>query len=156
MKKIFKYIIALFLTWLLVDLLTYFITKPYYKEFYNYEILTQNPIIEVSECKNSYMKGYIKGTATNNSEQIINQAYVKAEFYKDDGELLGIEYYEIPYFNPQEEASFEIYHTYRDIGNIKISIGEGILQGISKQPIKENMDKYVPFLGLAALLYLLP
>ncbi len=64
MKKIFTYMILLAVTYFLVGFFTYFITKPYYRNFNNYEILTENPKIEVTECKSSYTKGYIKGTVT--------------------------------------------------------------------------------------------
>ena len=156
MKKIVKYIIGFIIAYFVLDFLTYFVTKPYYRDFYNYEILTESPAIQVTEAKSSYSKGYIKGIAKNTTGELIDEACVKAEIYKENGDFLGYKYYDISYFNPQEEDKFEIYYSYKDVGNIKLSIVEGNPQKMGQITIDEEIEKYVPFLGLAVILYLIP
>ena len=155
MKKIFRYIILLIVRYILVGAFTYIITKQYYRNFSNYEILTENPQIEIIECKTSYAKGYIKGTVTNTTGEIIDESNVQLTIYNKNGEFLGCEYYTIQYFHPQENASFEINFSYKNVGNIEVRVINEKLETI-KGGLLNSIDDEMLGYGIITFLLFKP
>lgn len=120
MKKFGKYFINFIVLFLLVSALMHLGTmKKEKREGQVIECVTQtnSPVIEIIECKD----GLIKGTITNDTTIIINEIYVKAEFYDKDNNLLETNYSEIKYFNVGEKAKFEISFTNVNITKVKIT-----------------------------------
>ena len=119
MKKFWKYFINFVVLMLLVSGFTYFGMDSYQKRLQPIEcsIETQSPVIEITETTNRKLTG----TVTNDTNILINNIYVKADFFNETGKLVGTEYYEIKYFNVGEKAKFEIEYTYRNITNIVVS-----------------------------------
>jgi len=154
MKKILKYVVLLIVTYFVVGFFTYLITKPYYRNFGNYEILTENPKIEVTECKSSYTKGYVKGTVTNNTGEIIEKATVQITIYNKNGEFLGYRYCKIPYFYPQEEAKFEANYTYKNIGKVEITVINKDIETIKQEFIGELDENTLGYALIVMLLIL--
>lgn len=152
MEKIIKCVVLLIVTYLTVTLFINLITKPYYKDFKGYEIVTKEPKIQITECKNSYTKGYIKGTISNTTDEIIDAVCIKVNLYNEKGNYLGTEYYPILYFYPQEEANFEVKYSYKDIGHIKIEVENKKLIE-DKFAIFDQIDgNTIPYLELTLLL----
>ena len=152
MKKIFRYIIILVVTYILVGVFTYFITKQYYRDFSNYEILTESPQVEITECKTAYSKGYIKGTITNTTGEIIEESNVQVTIYDKNGEFLGCEYYTIQYFHPQENASFEVNYAYKNVVKIEVKLINEKLETIKGGLLNSIDDKT---LGYAIITFLI-
>lgn len=122
MKKIFRYIVLLIVVYLVVEIFVYFLTKPYYKDMNNYEILVTNPTIEITESKVARNKGYIRGTATNNTGAMIESLKLRFDFYNEIGEYIGSEYHGIEPFNASEKSRFDIKYEYKNVSEIKISV----------------------------------
>jgi len=122
MKKIFKYVILLIVVYVLVELSVYFLTKPYYKDMNNYEILVKSPVIQITESKVAKNKGYIEGTATNETAEMINNLIIRFDFYNEQGTYVGSKYKEVEIFNASEKVKFDIQYDYKNVAEIKISI----------------------------------
>lgn len=122
MKKIFRYIVLLIVIYLVVEIFVYFLTKPYYKDMNNYEILFEEPIVEITESKAAKNKGYIQGYTTNNTGEIINNITIRFDFYDKNGTYMGTKYKEIDIFNATEKVNFDIKYEYKNVSEIKISI----------------------------------
>lgn len=122
MKKIFRYIVLLAVIYLVVEIFVYFLTKTYYQDMNNYEILVETPEIEITESKVSKTKGYIKGYAINNTDALIRNLNIKFDFYNEHGKLIGVEYEPIEIFNASEKVKFDIKYEYNEVAEIKISI----------------------------------
>lgn len=122
MKKIFRYVVLLIVVYLVVEIFVYFLTKTYYRDMNNYQILVKNPAIVVTECKVAKNKGYIEGTATNNSEEILNDIIIKFEFYDKQGVYVGTKYEEIEILNATEKLKFNIQYDYKNVAEIKIGV----------------------------------
>jgi len=122
MKKIWRYVILLIVVYLVVEIYVYFLTKTYYKDMNNYEILVKSPAIEITESKVAKDKGYIEGTATNNTGALINNLSLKFDFYNEQGKYIGTEYHRIETFNATEKSKFNIKYEYENVKEIKISI----------------------------------
>ena len=122
MKKIFRYLLLLILVIVVVRIYVYFLTKPYYKDMNNYQVLVQTPKIEVTESKSDQKKGYIKGTATNNTGAMMNNVKIKFDFYDENDKNIGTEYHDIGVFNVGEKSKFDIKYIYQNVAKITISI----------------------------------
>ena len=77
----------------------------------------ESPVIQVTETTNKK----ITGTVTNDTNILINEIYVKAEFYNDAGTLIGTKYDKIKYFNVGEKAKFTIEYGYTNITTVKLT-----------------------------------
>lgn len=157
MNKILKWILLLIVVFIAVGVSTDLITKSFYKESKNYEILTKNPSIEVTEYKKAHTDGYVKGTVTNTTGEIIDEATIQVAIYNKNNDFLGYEYHTISYFHPQEKLSFEIHYTYKNVGRITLEVVEGKPQETSKDSIINNIDdETFAYYQLAGLLGLFP
>ena len=122
MKKIFTSIILLVVVYLIVEVCVYFITKTYYKEMNNYEILVEAPEIKVKESKVAKNKGYIQGTAKNNTGAMITSLSIKFDFYDENEKYIGSEYHKIEPFNVNEVSKFDVKYEYSGVSEIKVSV----------------------------------
>ena len=122
MKKILRYVVMLIVIYLVVQIFVYFLTKAYYVDLQNYEILVKEPKIEITDSKVSKNKGYISGKATNNTGTLIKELKIKFDFYNEDGNFLGSEYKEIDYFNVNEVVNFDVKYYYQNVNEFKVSI----------------------------------
>lgn len=156
MKKILKWILLLIIVFVAVGFSTDLITKSFYKDSKNYEILTKNPSIEVSEYKKAHTDGYVKGKVTNTTGEIIDEATVQVAIYNKNNDFLGYEYYTIPYFHPQERTSFEIHYTYKNVGKITLEVVEGKPETLKDGIINNVDDDVFAYYQLAGLLGIFP
>ena len=122
MKKIFRYVILLIVAYIVVEVLVYFLTKTYYKDLNNYDILVESPVIEIKESKVAKSKGYIQGNITNDTGELMRNLRVKFDFYNEQGKYVGSENKTIDVFNISERLNFDIKYEYKDVSEIKISI----------------------------------
>ena len=122
MKKIFRYVILLIVAYIVVEVLVYFLTKTYYKDLNNYDILVESPVIEITESKVSKSKGYIQGNITNDTGELMRNLRVKFDFYNEQGRYVGSENKTIDVFNISERLNFDIKYEYDDVNEIRISI----------------------------------
>lgn len=122
MKKIFRYVILLIVAYIVVEVLVYFLTKTYYKDLNNYDILVESPVIEIKESKVAKSKGYIQGNITNDTGELMRNLRVKFDFYNEQGKYVGSENKTIDVFNISERLNFDIKYEYDDVNEIRISI----------------------------------
>lgn len=122
MKKIFRYLLLLIAVIIVVRIYVYFLTKPYYKDMNNYKILVQTPKIEVTESKADKNRGYIQGTAQNDTGEMMKDTKIKFDFYDENEKYIGSEYHNIGVFNVGEKSKFDIKYRYKNVSKITISI----------------------------------
>lgn len=121
MKRFLKYLILLIVAYIIVNLLIAFGTHKWYKDFTNYQILSNSPVVTVEESKIAKAAGYLKGTVENDTGKLINKITVMVSFYDENGNGLGNKTHEIKYFNVGEKAPFEIEYSYENVEKIEIS-----------------------------------
>lgn len=122
MKKIFRYVLLLILVYIVVEVFVHFMTKAYYKDFNNYNILADKPKIEITESKIAKNKGYIQGKVTNNTEELLKNVNIDFIFYNENNTQIGIENKVIEIFNVGEEVKFEVKFEYKNVAEIKINV----------------------------------
>lgn len=153
MKKIINCVILLIVAYFVVNIFITLVTTPHYKDFKNYEIVTAEPKVEITECKSSYTKGYIKGNIRNTTGKLMEVACMKVTLYSEMGNYLDTKYYTIPYFHPQEQKEFEIKYSYKNIGKIKIEVVEENFSEDKIAYIKELVgEDFIPYLEITLLI----
>ena len=141
-KKLRLYVLMFIGFFLLVTLLTNFLMRDDYKNT-NYEIKVESPVIAVTECKAAYGNGYIKGSVTNNTEEIIPLKYLQINLYDKDDVYLGSEYKELKNFYPQETINFDMNYDYLNIEKATLDFvneipqkkGFNLLEGVDDETL---------------------
>ena len=159
-KKFWMYFWMFIGFFLFITLSTNFLMRDNYKNIRNYEIKAESPVIEVTECKAAYSNGYIKGTVTNNTKELIPLKYLQINLYDKDGVYLGSEYKELKIFNVDETISFDINYNYIDVEKVTLAFTDEIPEKTAFN-LFENVDNEqlkiaAPFAGLLLLVTILP
>lgn len=132
MKKFKVYFFIFLGFFILSTLLTNFLMRDNYKNI-NYEIKSESLEIQVSECKAANSNGYIKGSVTNNTGELIPLKYLQINLYDKDDVYLGSEYKELKNFYPQETINFDMSYDYLNIDKVVLNL-------IDEIPEKEGND----------------
>lgn len=122
MKLFRTWLILFILFYLFVDFICFASIKLTYKNLNSYEILVDNPKIEIIEAKGTYANGYIKGSLTNTTNNLIENKFIKVELFSDRNVNLGTEYIKIEKLDLAKTMDFEVKYSYTDVSNYKIDI----------------------------------
>ena len=159
MKKFKIYFFIFIGFFALSTVLTNFLMRDDYKNI-NYEIKSNSLEIQVAECKAAYSNGYIKGSVTNNTDELISLKYLEINVYDKEGVYLGSEYKELKYFNPKETISFDITYNYLNADTTVINLIDKIpeKEGIAflKNMDDEQMKIAAPIAGALMLFVMIP
>lgn len=160
LKKFWMYFIMFIVFFLLITALTNFTMRDNYKDITNYETKSESPEIIVSECKAARSHGYIKGSVTNNTEELIPLKYLQINLYDEDGIYLGSEYKELKYFNPQETINFDINYNYNNVDKVTLNLVDDIPEKESSNLFSgindEQLKIALPIAGLLVFYTILP
>ena len=126
MKKLFRYFILFLAFFFVIGLLTNLEMKEHFNNEPKYTVNVESPKIEVKENKASYTSGYIKGSITNDTKELITNKYLQFDFYDKDGIYKGTESKEIRIFNVSEKIPFDIEFRYENIDKIDIKFVDEI------------------------------
>jgi len=159
LKKFWLYFWMFIGFFLFVTLSTNFLMRDVYKNT-NYEIKVESPVIEITECKAADSNGYIKGSITNNTEEIIPLKYLQVNLYDKDGVYLGSEYKELKNFYPQETMNFDMNYDYLNVEKVTLDFvneipekkGFNLFENVDDQTLKIA----APIAGLLVLVTILP
>ena len=80
LKMFFKYALCIAIFWFLSDFLIYMGIKGIYKTI-EAKVMTEVPTVNVAEAKATYVNGYVKGNIYNNTNDTINNKYLKIACY---------------------------------------------------------------------------
>lgn len=157
-KTFLKYVLMLIGLYIIVNLLTYWLTMDTYKNITDYKILTEEPTISITECKATYSKGHINGTITNNTSEQMREIYIKIDLYDKEENYLGTKYEAINILNVSETNKFSIAFDYSNVNSVQISTtNEKPKSDIYvSDKVSETVEKWFPFIGIITLIYLLP
>ena len=120
LKRFRMYLLMFIGFFILMTVLTNFLMRDDYKSI-NYEIKAEFPVVEVTECKAAYSNGYIKGSVTNNTEELINLKYLQVNLYDENEVYLGSVYKELKLFNVNESINFDMSYNYLNIDKVTLN-----------------------------------
>lgn len=158
MKKFLIYTILVIIVIVATDFIADLCLESGYKPIYNYEIATTSPKIEIIEAKTTNANGTIKGTVTNETNQFMQNLFIKMELLSDIGNTLGTEYLQVGNLQPQQSKEFELNYRYNKVDRFVVSVTNEVTEEVLEyHPLIEHartyftIAKFVVFISLPPL-----
>ena len=151
LKMFFKYALCIAIFWFLSDFLIYMGIKGIYKTI-EAKVMTEVPTVNVAEAKATYVNGYVKGNIYNNTNDTINNKYLKIACYSPRNMFLGTKYVKIENLESKKTQDFEMWFKYTDVGYCEISVVDSANDASEKAFLSEE-TKYYMVLGFLVSLY---
>lgn len=121
MHKIIMYILIIALLFVFSNVMIYLYINGTYKAIEDSKIEVENPNITIEQAKATYVNGYVNGKIKNNTEETINEKYIKFEFSTLRDVNIGNKYLKIENLEPGQEIEYKVNFKYQDIKKMKIS-----------------------------------
>lgn len=96
--------------------------KSMYHDITSYEILSENPIVTISEAKATNVNGYIKGEIRNESEEDVSNKYLCFMLCNENNEVIGTEYIEIGNLISGQTKTYELQFKRDNIDRFYITV----------------------------------
>ena len=103
------------------NIIMYILINGTYKAIEDSKIEVENPNITIEQAKATYVNGYVNGKIKNNTEETINEKYIKFEFSTLRDVNIGNKYLKIENLEPGQEIEYKVNFKYQDIKKMKIS-----------------------------------
>ena len=121
MHNIIMYILIIALLFVFSNVMIYLYINGTYKAIEDSKIEVENPNITIEQAKATYVNGYVNGKIKNNTEETINEKYIKFEFSTLRDVNIGNKYLKIENLEPGQEIEYKVNFKYQDIEKMKIS-----------------------------------
>ena len=128
--------------WILSDILIFVGLNSTYQDK-SYNLSMQEYQIDITECRATYINGYVKGIITNNTENNINEKYLKIDCYSPRDILLGTKYVQVQNVSPNESRDFEIYYKFEDVEYCNISLVDELEEGVTEDQFLSEQMSYM-------------
>lgn len=146
-KTFFIYFILVIAFFIFSQIMIYIAINTTFK-YKNIEIKTTLPMqVEVQATS---INGFAKGKVINNTQNDIQNKYIKIECYSKHDILMGTKYIEIDKLNAKEEKEFEVHFNFNKVDRAVIDIvDEDVLK---EQNVKEEEKMSDSERGLVTML----
>ena len=139
MKKFLKYILALVLLFIFSNFMINALLKNSYTKIKDYQIDVSEVYVDVTEAKASTWSGTIKGIVKNNTDQVVENKYLRVSMLSKKGRILGEKYIKIDKLEAGQLRNFEVNFECNNVKSFKIEFTDTMPEGISFiELIKEN------------------
>ena len=166
MKTFGKYLIIIVAFYFISDFLAARIMmSTYYNKMFTVEGgQAQTPTVTIDESKATITNGIAKGKITNDSDQPIDDKYLKMTFLNPKGKEVGTKYIQIKHLEPGESMDFEVRYNYDNVKSIigKIIVGASDEIRIAKEKFPKlfewddlklnDTDKFILFFAVVTAL----
>lgn len=151
LKKFLMYASLIAALWIFSDILIYLSIHSTYKNI-EARIYTNSPAIVIEESKATYVNGVIKGCIKNNTNEIINNKYIKIDFYSPRDIKLGSKYVEINNLQESEYKDFEIWYRFTDANYATVTVVDNAYNASEEEFLSKKTASYL-VLGTLLVLY---
>lgn len=140
MKKFFKLFLAFALLFVFSNLVINALLKNSYTKIKDYNIDVTGLYVDVTEAKASNWNGNVKGVVKNNTEEVVENKYLKFNFMSKKDRLIGEKYVKIDRIEPGQLRNFEVDFDYDNIKTFKIELTDTMPEGVSFiELVKDNV-----------------
>lgn len=153
MKTFLIYALLVIAFWLFSDILIYISINGTYTNV-DTRVYTNSPEIIVGQSKATYVNGYVKGCIKNNTEEIINNKYLKIDMYSSRDVKLGTKYVEISNFGPSEYRDFEMWYKFTDVDYVTITTTDNANNASEEEFLSQKTATYLVFGALLVLYFI--
>ncbi len=138
MHNIIMYILIIALLFVFSNVMIYLYINGTYKAIEDSKIEVENPNITIEQAKATYVNGYVNGKIKNNTEETINEKYIKFEFSTLRDVNIGNKYLKIENLEPGQEIEYKVNFKYQDIKKMKIS--EATAEEVKKNATESEFE----------------
>lgn len=153
LKTFLIYALIIAAVWIFSDIVIYLAINGTYKDKVT-QVYVSQPQITVLESKATHINGYVKGSIRNNTQEIINDKYLKIEMYSKRDVNLGTKYVKIDNLQKDAVQDFEMWYEFTDVDYVIIRTTEDVANisesGFSSQGLRAGI-----LFGKLMLLYFL-
>ena len=153
LKKFLLYAIMIAAFWIFSDILIYVSINSTYANIHT-RVYTNFPEIIIGESKATYVNGFVKGSIKNNTDNIINDKYLKIDLYSARDVKLGTKYVKIDNLEVDKYQEFEMWHKFTDVEYANIIVVDNIDDSVEEEFISEKAATSL-VLGTVLVLYFL-
>ena len=147
MKTFFIYFILIVAFFIFSQVMIYIAINTTF-QYKSIELKTTIPMkVEVQATS---INGFAKGKVINNTENKIQNKYIKIECYSKHDTLMGTKYVKIDKIGAKEEKEFEVHFNFNKVDKAVIDIVDE--KELEEQKIKEEEKISDPQRGLAAMI----
>lgn len=122
MKTFLKYVILLLLFYVFSNIMINAFLKVSYTNVSDYDINVSEAFVDVTEAKVSNRNGYINGIIKNNTDNVIENKYLKFSMLSKNGNVLGEKYVKIDKIEVNQLRNFEVKFDYDNVKTFKIEM----------------------------------
>lgn len=151
LKTFFTYALIIAAFWLFSNILIYIAINGTYAHT-DTRVYTTSPEIIVGDSKATYINGFVKGGIKNNTNEIINDKYLKIDLYSARDVKLGTKYVKIENLQPNEYKEFEMWYKFTDVDYATIIVTDNIQNTSEEEFISEETAAYL-VVGTLLILY---
>ena len=153
LKKYLIYIIMIAAFWLFSNVVIYLAINGTYAHIET-RVYTNSPEITIGQSAATYINGVVKGTIRNNTEETIQNQYVKIDLFSPRDIKLGTKYVKIDHLQPGASQDFEMWYKFTDVKHVNISLTDQIQDATQEEFLSEEVAGYV-IIGTLLVLYFL-
>ena len=151
MKKFLIYAILIAAFWLFSNILIYLAINSTYAHI-DTRVYTNAPEVTVSQSAATYVNGVVRGTIRNNTENTIQNQYIRLEFYSPRDIKLGTKYIKIEELQRGASQEFEMWYRFTGVNYVHVSITDNIENATEEEFISQETAGYL-IVGTLLVLY---
>ena len=151
MKTFLKYLVAFVICYFLVSFLSFCYIRTTYKTI---ECVTKTDEIniDIEREEATYINGIVRLKATNNTQEKIQDKYIRINFYSEENSNVGSKYIKIDELNEGESIEREIKFNFIGIQKYDITLTDTNLE-VEQEDLQSDEDR--GFFAITAILVLI-
>lgn len=151
LKTFLLYALAIVALWIFSDVIIYISLNSTYKNIET-KVYTNSPEITVLKNQATYVNGVIKGSIKNNTQEIINNKYLKIDLYSSRNINLGTKYVKIENLKPEESKDFEMWYRFTNVAYATFNFTDDVSNATEEEFMSQE-TKTSLIIGTLLILY---
>lgn len=151
LKQFLLYAIIIAAFWVFADILVFISIRSTYKNIET-RVYVETPQIIIGQSKATYVNGYVKGSIKNDTNEIIDNKYIKVDLYSERDVKLGTKYIKVSNLPSNQSTEFEMWYKFTDVKYANVSFTEDISEATEEEFISQETASYI-LIGTLLLLY---
>ena len=154
MKKFLIYALLVAALWIFSDIVIFLTINGTYKPK-EAKVYVSSPEIIITENKATYVNCVIKGTIRNNTQETINNKYLRIDMYSARNVKLGTKYVKIDNLQQNRNQEFEIGYQFTDVNYTIVTMVDNAENVSEEELASQNIGFYLIFGKLMFLYFML-
>jgi ABC-type Na+ efflux pump permease subunit len=154
MKKFLIYALLVAALWIFSDIVIFLTINGIYKPK-EARVYVSSPEIIITENKATYVNGVIKGNIKNNTQEIMNDKFLKIDMYSARDVNLGTKYVKINNLKPNQSREFEMGYQFTDVNYTIVTMVDNVENVSEEELASQNVGFYLIFGKLMFLYFML-